>query len=90
MWVTDGGNNRTGWSKPEYDRLIAAAAAESDPVARFAEFQQAEALLLRDVPIAPIYYYVHAMLIRPHVQGWHPTILDHHPYKHVSLMPVGE
>src|SRR5690606_20415901 len=22
MWVTDGGNNRTGWSDPRYDRLV--------------------------------------------------------------------
>jgi oligopeptide transport system substrate-binding protein len=26
IWVTDGGNNRTGWSSPEYDRLIRQAA----------------------------------------------------------------
>jgi oligopeptide transport system substrate-binding protein len=26
MWITNGGNNQTGWSSPVYDRLIAAAA----------------------------------------------------------------
>ncbi len=26
IWVTNGGNNQTGWSHPTYDRLIAAAA----------------------------------------------------------------
>jgi oligopeptide transport system substrate-binding protein len=26
LWVTDGGNNRTGWSDPTFDALIAAAA----------------------------------------------------------------
>jgi oligopeptide transport system substrate-binding protein len=26
MWVTNGGNNQTGWGNPAYDRLIAAAA----------------------------------------------------------------
>lgn len=85
MWVKNGGNNRTGWSHEEYDRRIAAAARERDPAARFAHFQEAEALLLREVPVAPVYFYVRSMLIRPHVQGWHPNILDHHPYKHVSL-----
>jgi oligopeptide transport system substrate-binding protein len=26
MWITNGGNNQTGWGKPAYDRLITAAA----------------------------------------------------------------
>ena len=86
MWVTDGGNNRTGWSNAAYDRHIAAAAAEGDPAARFGHFQKAEAVLMAELPIAPIYSYTHAMLIRPHVRGWNPTLLDHHPYKHVSLV----
>jgi oligopeptide transport system substrate-binding protein len=87
MWVTGGGNNRTGWSNPEYDRWIAAAAAAADQKSRFEAFQQAEAVLLREMPIIPIYFYVHSMLIRPSVRGWHPTLLDHHPYKYVWLEP---
>jgi len=30
MFVTDGGNNRTGWSNPRYDELIARAARERE------------------------------------------------------------
>jgi oligopeptide transport system substrate-binding protein len=37
--------------------------------------------------VAPIYFYVRSMLIRPSVKGWHPTLLDHHPYKYVWLEP---
>jgi oligopeptide transport system substrate-binding protein len=85
LWVTGGGNNLTGWWNPEYDRLIAEAAQALDQSARFAAFQRAEAILLEEAPILPIYYYTHCFLIRPNVKGWHPTILDHHPYKHVRL-----
>ncbi len=85
MWVTDGGNNRTGWSNADYDRLIEAASRERDPAARFQRFQEAEALLVNELPILPVYFYVRATLIRPQVQGWYPTILDHHPYKYVSF-----
>lgn len=85
MWVTDGGNNRTGWSSADYDRLIGAASRERDPAARFQRFQEAEALLVDELPILPIYFYVRSTLIRPQVQGWYPTILDHHPYKYVTL-----
>ena len=87
LWTTGGGNNFTGWSNPEYDRLIAEASATGDQAARFAAFQKAEAILLAEAPILPVYYYTHGFLIRPSVQGWHPTILDHHPYKHVRLVP---
>lgn len=33
LWVTNGGNNQTGWSSPLYDRLIRAASDVSDVIA---------------------------------------------------------
>jgi len=85
LWVTNGTNNQTGWSNPDYDRLIAEASQTGDQAARYAAFQKAEAILLEDAPILPVYFYTHAFLIRPSVKGWYPTILDHHPYKYVWL-----
>ena len=85
MWVTEGGNNRTGWASADYDRLIAQAGSETGREARLGLFAQAEGLLLADMPIAPVYFYVRSMLIQTSVKGWHPTILDHHPYKYVYL-----
>ena len=38
-------------------------------------------------PIIPIYYNTHIFLVQPSVRGWNPTLLDHHPYKHVWLEP---
>ena len=85
LWVSGAGNNMTGWSNPAYDGLITAASETADQGARFAAFQQAERLLLEEAPIIPIYFYTHCFLLRPSVKGWYPTILDHHPYKHVRL-----
>ncbi len=85
IWVTGSGNNQTGWSNAEYDRLIAEAGATTDQTARLAAFQKAEVILLDDAPILPIYFFTHAFLIQPNVKGWFPTILDHHPYKYVHL-----
>jgi oligopeptide transport system substrate-binding protein len=83
--VSANGNNQTGWSNPEFDRLIAEAERTADQAARYAAFQKAEALLLDDAPILPVYFYTHAFLLQPSVKGWFSTILDHHPYKHVRL-----
>src|SRR5690606_16149318 len=45
MFITDGGNNETGWSNPRYDELIKLAGSTSDKAQRHAYFQEAEALL---------------------------------------------
>jgi oligopeptide transport system substrate-binding protein len=89
MWLTGGGNNDTGWSNAEYDRLIAQAARESNPERRFEIFQRAEALLLDELPLIPIYFYTRVGLRRPEVKGYYPNILDNHPYKYIYLEESG-
>ena len=85
MWVTNGGNNDTGWSNAEYDRLIREAGRTGDNTKRFEFFRQAEAILLDECPIIPIYFYTHPFLISPKVKGWDPTILNIHPFQYVTL-----
>jgi oligopeptide transport system substrate-binding protein len=85
IWTTGNGNNETGWSNVEYDRLIAQAAATVDPHERFEVFRKAETLLMDEMPAIPIFFYTRVFLERPEVKGWYPTILDNHPYKYVYL-----
>lgn len=87
MWLTGGGNNETGWSNPEYDRLIAEAAATTDPQQRLEVFQKAEAILIDEMPEIPVYFYTRVYLKRPEVKGWYSNILSDHPYKYVYLEP---
>ncbi len=88
LWVTGGGNNRTRWSSPSYDTLIREAARTPDRDQRHARFQQAEGILMREMPIMPLYFYRSKSLVQPSVRGWHPNLLDHHPWKHISLVPA--
>lgn len=85
MWLTGGGQNETGWGNKEYDRLITEAGRTADAAARLELFQKAEAILMDEMPILPIYFYTRSHLISPKVKGWHPTLLDLHPYEHLSL-----
>ena len=85
LFVSGGGNNWTGWTSPAYDGLIRQAAVTADPAARREFFQQAEALLLEQAPVAPVYFGVRAYLIHPAVRGWEPTLLGLHQYKKVYL-----
>ncbi|MDD5674647.1 MAG: peptide ABC transporter substrate-binding protein [Chitinivibrionales bacterium] len=81
MWITGGGNNRTGWSNRAYDSLIAAAAAASSQQERYRCFSRAETILLDEMPVLPIYFYTNGYLMQPQVKGWYPNILNLHPYK---------
>ncbi len=85
MWVTGGGNNRTGWGNPRYDDLIHKAGQQSDPKKRAAMLQDAEAILMDELPIIPIYFNVDKNMIRPYVRGLYRNVLDDHPLKWVSI-----
>ena len=85
LFVTGGGNNWTGWGNASYDALIAKARATTDPTARLEVFQQAETLLLQEVPVTPLYFGARVYLIDPQVKGWPPALLGNHRYSKVSF-----
>jgi oligopeptide transport system substrate-binding protein len=85
MFVTDNGNNRTGYSNARYDELIAKAALEANKEKRFSYFQEAEQILVDDVPILPFYTYNWNRLVSPSVQGWEDNPMDYYPFKYMYL-----
>ena len=90
MYTSHSGNNDTGWANPRYDALVAQAAQSTEQERRFALFRQAEAILMEELPIMPIYTYVNKALVSPEVHGWYPNLLDIHPYKYISLAPSAD
>ena len=89
MWLKDGGNNNTGWSNPDYTKLIEEAAQGGDPVERMKKFQQAESILIeQEFPIIPVYIYVNQGLLSPKVQGWYENVRDQHPFQYIWIEPV--
>ena len=84
-FLTDGGNNRTGWSSAEYDDLIRRASREPDPQARLDLLAKAEGILMAEAPIIPIYFYTRPFLLSPDVIGWQSNILGYISFKHLDL-----
>ena len=78
-------NNHTGWNSLAYDSALHAADRTADPESRLQLLAEAEAVLLDEAPIIPIYHFTTVRLVHPSVHGWHPLPLDRHPYKHVWL-----
>ncbi|MBK1877994.1 peptide ABC transporter substrate-binding protein [Pelagicoccus mobilis] len=85
MFRTGDGNNNTGWSNPTYDRLVTDSMQESDPQKRLSMLAEAEALLMDELPIIPIYHYARNYRIDPAVKGWYPKLTDNRNYKHLRL-----
>ncbi|MDW8348787.1 MAG: peptide ABC transporter substrate-binding protein [Verrucomicrobiae bacterium] len=90
MFVTGRGNNRTGWSHPTYDSLLAQANATADPHRRMELLRQAEKILIEDqMPIVPLYYFVGIALYHPdRLGGFHPNVVDHHPLHELFWLPT--
>ncbi len=85
MFLTNSGNNRTGWSNQEYDQLIKQSGRTAEMDDRFELFQQAEKILVDESPIMPIYNYTSIYLKSPDVKGWYGNVLNEHPLKYVYL-----
>ena len=56
LWVTDGGNNQTGFSNERYDELIDLAATETDLEKRESYFIECEQIIADQLPIGPAFW----------------------------------
>ena len=63
----DSPQNFGRWRNERYAGLLATAAGESDPLRRRETLQQAEALMLADYPLLPVYFYVTRRLVQPRI-----------------------
>lgn len=68
MFLTNGGNNLTGWSNKDYDENIHLAGQTLDQQKRFEYFHKAEAILLKELPVLPIYFYTKNTLVSEHMK----------------------
>ena len=85
MFVTDDGNNRTGWSNKHYDELIKQANEITDVPARKKLFQEAETILVHDeLPIVPLFYYAGINYFDTNkITGIYTNVVDIHPLQSI-------
>ncbi len=85
LWATGGGNNNTGWASQPFMEKLQQSFQATDPAERFRLLHDAEAIVLEEAPILPIGWFAKNYLLDPNVEGWHPLLLDNHPYQFVRL-----
>src|SRR5579862_2913 len=86
MFVTNDGNNRTGWSNSRYDELIRQANETASMAAREKLFQQAETILVRDeLPIVPLFFCAGINYYYPEkIAGIYTNVVDLHPLQSIE------
>jgi oligopeptide transport system substrate-binding protein len=61
--------NYPSWQHPEYIRLLDRSAQEPTPEARLATLEAAEAVLMADMPLTPLYHWSSSFIATPRLQG---------------------
>jgi oligopeptide transport system substrate-binding protein len=83
LFITGGGNNDGLYSNPEYDRLIDAARTARG-AERMAMLQKAEAILMADQGLIPLYHNTNQDLIdTTKWGGWSANPIGFHPWKYI-------
>jgi oligopeptide transport system substrate-binding protein len=69
MFETGNAENPVNYSNRQYDHLIDAARLETDPAKRMDDLEQAEKILMNDMPVAPVYFQARSYIQKPYVHG---------------------
>lgn len=78
--------NDYGYSNSTFDALLDEVGTERVRARRERLMFEAERVLMTDHVIIPIYSYVSKRLVNPHLRGWQPNVLDHHPTRYMYLL----
>jgi oligopeptide transport system substrate-binding protein len=89
LFISEGGNNNTGFVDPVYDDMILRRAPQAPTrEARYAVFREAEKRLMEQMPFIPISTYTSRHLIHPSVCGMPSNLMDSLNLKYVWLNPT--
>tara|TARA_R110002073_G_scaffold73512_6_gene179929 strand:- start:2037 stop:3692 length:1656 start_codon:yes stop_codon:yes gene_type:complete len=80
--------NYSRYRNPAYDTLIANANRELDMEIRATMLAEAEQMLIDDMPIIPIVFYVNKALVNPRVTGWNDNVLHLHRSRYLCFADV--
>ncbi len=85
LFVTEGVQNETGWGNRQFDALILKATEEPDAERRMQILHNAEELLMGELPVVPIYFYMSINLVKPYVKGFYSNSQNLHPLSAIRI-----
>lgn len=69
LWWSNSAFNDVKYNNPKYDELIKKAKSTNDQNVRMAAMREAEAILMEDMPVIPIYFYTQPYTVKSNVTG---------------------
>ena len=81
--------NTLGYSSAAYDDLLRQSRLATEPAQRMALLARAEAQLLEDVPVIPVFFPVAKRLVKPQVRGFGGNPLAHFGSRNLGLAEQG-
>jgi oligopeptide transport system substrate-binding protein len=80
---TGTGNNYASYSNPDYDKLLAEAAAAA-PDMRMKKLSEAEGMgVARDLCVVPLLYYGFHTIVSDRIKGWQDNVMDVHATRYL-------
>lgn len=79
--------NRGRYCSPDFERLMSEAHGMVDRRARNARLREAEAVMLADAPLVPLYVLTQKHLIKPYVRDYAINLLDLPPLWRIRIDP---
>ncbi len=74
-----GGNNKVNYCNPQVDALVNRADVGSDLTDRLALYEQAQRIIVDDMPLVPLLVRGRMIVVKPYVQGFTTTAQDDFP-----------
>jgi oligopeptide transport system substrate-binding protein len=72
LFLSDSGNNPTGWKNATYDKLVLEARRTTRKSEREKKYAEAQRMLIeRDVAIVPLFHGENRVFVKPAVSGVH-------------------
>lgn len=85
LFHTGAQNNTGGYSNPQLDSLLDKAAVEQDANTRLSQYQNAEALVVQDAAMLPLFFGRNYELVKPYVKGYSVSPLGYPLLNKVSI-----
>ena len=85
IMISYGGVNHTGFSNAQYDNLILSAKQNKDNSLRMNYMKEAEAILLDEMPIIPLYYRTDSFIKDPKLKGVVLNPLGRHRFNYAYM-----
>jgi oligopeptide transport system substrate-binding protein len=81
----DNPRNYPRWQHSQYIHLIDQSEETASPQERLSLLNQAEKILIEQMPFAPIFHWNYALLVQPHVQGFSVSPLGYLNFDRISI-----